>query len=241
MNSNTTFDAASSSRNAVEHGSERDSSSGATSGSGLDSTLESKAVRAFAGAADVAVTSLRDLSTRVVETVSDDEFRRDVRERVSDLSKRATSVVTDENVRGDLRRRLDDLPQEAKALRDDIPERMKEVPVRTAQLQEKAREAFSWERRHGLMTEIPAKVRDAASQAAQQASKTIDDLAGRGEGVVTRWRDEYRVSLGEKVVAIRGRVAEAADDVADAADKVADDLGESGDTGEPGEHDDQPR
>ncbi len=74
------------------------------------------------------------------------------------------------------------------------------------------------------MTEIPARVRDVANQAVQQTSRTYDDFAGRGESVVAKLRDEYENTLGDRVVAIRGRVADAADDVADAADKVADDL-----------------
>lgn len=189
-----------------------------------DSTLESKAVRALAGAADVAATGIRDLSVRVADAVSDEEFRADVRRRFSDLTGRVSSAVTDEKLREDIRQRFAGLPSETRTWREDLPVFFKELPGKAAGLSDQAREAFTWERRHELMTQVPARVRDAATQAAQQASRTYDDLAGRGESVVARLRDEYEHTLGDRVVAIRGRVADAADDVADAADKVADDL-----------------
>lgn len=140
-----------------------------------NATMDSKPVRAIAGAADAAAGTLRNLSSRVAEVVSDESRRTEMRERV-------------------------------------------------AGFQDKAREALSWQRRHELMAEIPARVRDAATQAVHQAARTYDDLADRGETVVARWRDEYRGTLGEKVVAIRGRVADATTDVAEAADRVADDV-----------------
>ncbi|NED99480.1 hypothetical protein [Phytoactinopolyspora halotolerans] len=191
-----------------------------------DSTLESKPVRALAGAADAAVSGIRDLSVRVADAVSDEQFRADVRRRFEELTGRVSSAVSDENVRADVRQRVAGLPAEARTWGEDLPAFFKQLPEKAAGLSDRAREAFTWERRHELMTQIPARVREVADQATQQASRTYDDFAGRGAGVVTRLKDEYEHTLGDRVVAIRGRVADAADDVADAADKVADDLKE---------------
>lgn len=192
----------------------------------VDPAFESKPVRALAGAADVAATTLRDVSNRVVDAVADEQVRADVRNRISGLSNRVSTAVTDESRREELRQRVSDLGSEAKAFGERLPERFKDVPARAAELPVRAKETFTWERRHEFMSEIPARVREAATEAAQKASKAYDDLADRGEGAVARWRGEYTELLGDKVAAIRGRVADAADNGADAADQVADDLGQ---------------
>lgn len=189
-----------------------------------NTSLDSKPVRALAGVADAAAATVRDLSNRVLNAVTDEKVRGDVRGRFSELSQRVSATVTDEKFREDLRQRFSDLPGEARAVRDELPVVVKDIPVKAAELPARAREAFTWERRHELMVEIPARVRDAATQAAQQASTAYDELAGRGEGVVTRWRDEYAENLGRRVVAVRGQVADVADEVADVADQAADDL-----------------
>ncbi|WP_165368029.1 hypothetical protein, partial [Phytoactinopolyspora endophytica] len=67
-----------------------------------DSTLDSKPVRALAGAADAAANGIRDFSTRVADAISDEQFRADVRERVSGLTGRVSSAVADEKLREDL-------------------------------------------------------------------------------------------------------------------------------------------
>ncbi|NED94978.1 hypothetical protein G1H11_06595 [Phytoactinopolyspora alkaliphila] len=191
-----------------------------------NTTLDGKPVRAVAGAADATAAAIRDLSSRVIGAVSDENFRHEVRERFSELSGRVSAAVTDERFREDMRKRLADLPAEARALGDELPEFLKDIPVKAAELPERAREAFTWERRHELMTDIPARVRDAAAQAAQQAGKTYDQLADRGQGAMAKWRGDYEELLGERVAVLRSRVADAADDVADSADKLADDLHE---------------
>jgi gas vesicle protein len=196
-----------------------------------EDTREPKAVRAIAGAADAAASSLREISERVVETVSDERFRADVRARFNELSSRVSSAVSDEKAREDVWQRVSELPADVRAMRDELPGRFRDLPAKAAEWPTRAKEAFTWERRHELLTVIPARVRDAASQAAEQATKAYDELAQRGDGVVAKWRGEYDRSLGERVVAIRERVADVADDVADAADRVADDLNQRGNEG----------
>jgi hypothetical protein len=143
-------------------------------------TRDRKAFYAVAGAADVAVSTLRELPERVTE------------------------AVTDEKLRTEIRGRFAEIPAEAKALRDEIPAFVKDVPGKAGELQ--------------------ARLRDLVDRATAEATKTFDELATRGEGVVARLR---KGEAADNVVAIRGRVADAADDVADAAGKVADELGET--------------
>ncbi len=143
-------------------------------------TRERKALYAVAGAADAAVSTLRELPERVTEAVADDKLRSEIRGRFAEL------------------------PAEAKALRDEIPAFVKDVPGKAGELQ--------------------ARVRELVDRATAEANRTFDQLATRGEGVVARLR---KGDAAGNVVAIRGRVADAADEVADAADKVADDLGDA--------------
>ena len=146
-------------------------------------TLENKPLYAVAGAADVAVETLRELPAKVAGAIKDEKLRTEMRERFSHL------------------------PAEAKALREEIPGFVTDAQAKAA--------------------ELPTRVRELVAQTSREASKTYDELAERGEGVVARLRRDHADPVGSTVAAIRGKVADAADDLADAAGKVADDLGET--------------
>lgn len=128
-------------------------------------------------------------------------------ETLRELPAKVAGAIKDEKLRTEMRERFSHLPAEAKALREEIPGFVNDAQAKAA--------------------ELPTRVRELVAQASREASKTYDELAARGEGVVARLRRDGGDQVGTAVAAIRGKVAGAADDLADAADKVADDLGET--------------
>lgn len=101
---------------------------------------------ALAGVADAAVETLRELPGRVAETVGDEKFRTEVRERFAHL------------------------PDDAKALREEFPDRLKGAQTKAGE----------------LAAELPGRIRELVEQASREASRVYGELAELGEGAVAR-------------------------------------------------------
>lgn len=142
-----------------------------------EQTTDNKPWFAAAGAADVALEALRELPSKIA------------------------ALATDPEVRADVRTRFERLPGDAKALRDDVPAFLKNVPAKAA--------------------EMPERLRSFAGHASSDVAKAYDDLAVRGESAVTKFRADHGETIDRAFGTVRDRMAHAADDVADAADQAA--------------------
>jgi ElaB/YqjD/DUF883 family membrane-anchored ribosome-binding protein len=121
-----------------------------------------------------------------------------------ELPAKVTEAVNDEKLRAEFRARFADLPADAKAFRDGLPDLLLSAQAKAA--------------------DLPQKVRELLTDAGREAGKAYAEFATRGEGVVTKLREEYGPTVENAVANVRGKVAEAADEVAEITEKAADDL-----------------
>lgn len=121
-----------------------------------------------------------------------------------ELPAKVTEAVNDDKLRAEFRTRFNDLPADVRALRDGLPDLLLSAQAKAA--------------------DLPQKVRDLLADAGREAGKAYEGFATRGEGVVSKLRQEYGPAVETAVAGVRGRVADAADDVAEITEKAADDL-----------------
>lgn len=139
-----------------------------------------KPLYAAAGAADAAVTALRELPAKVTEAVNDEKLRAEFRARFSDLPADVKAF----------REGLPDLLLSAQAKAADLPQKVRELLTEAGREAGKAYEDFAT-RGEGVVTKLRAeygptvenavanvrgKVADAAEDVAQLTEKAAEDL-----------------------------------------------------------------
>ncbi|WP_147375189.1 hypothetical protein [Jiangella rhizosphaerae] len=120
-----------------------------------------------------------------------------------ELPAKVTEAVNDEKLRAEFRTRFAELPADVRAFRAGLPDLLLSAQAKAA--------------------DLPQKVRELLADAGREAGKAYESFATRGEGVVTKLREEYGPVVENAVANVRGRVADAADDVAQLTGKAADD------------------
>ncbi|MPY85923.1 MAG: hypothetical protein GEV00_22235, partial [Actinophytocola sp.] len=148
-------------------------------------TTENKALYAVAGAADLAIEKLRELSTHGPAIAERAEAVAGVvRDKLAELPGEIVKLRAE--LPADLQKLRDDVPAEVQKLRSDLPGQLKKVRNDLPADVQKLRD------------ELPTVLHDVQTKLVKASGELADvvaDLSARGEGAVSRFRRDHADTL----------------------------------------------